>query len=395
VRLPLLIGGATTSRTHTAVRIAPVASFPVVHVLDASRAVPVTGSLISADQRDAYAAGVRDEYEKVRSDYARRGDAKRYVPLEEARSRAEVLDPSMVAPAPRTPGVTVFDDVPLDELRPYIDWTPFFLSWEMRGRYPAILDDPTSGAEARTLFADANAILDRVIADRSIRAKAVCGIFPAYRDGDDVVVDGTTRLHFLRQQSAKAPNLPQQCLADYIATPEAYPNGTDHIGAFVVNTGIGVDALVAEFEARHDDYSAIMVKAVADRLAEACAEWLHARVRTTIWGYAPNESFTNEELISEAYHGIRPAPGYPACPDHTEKRTLFTMLDAERNAGVTLTDSYAMQPASAVSGWYFAHPQASYFGIQRITEDQVADYAARKGWTIEEAERWLSPLLPL
>ncbi len=394
VTTPLLIGGATTSKTHTAVKIAPHATFPVVHVLDASRAVPVVGSLVSDEQREAFAAVTSSEYERVRSDYAARSEAKSLLSIDAARAKSLTLIAESIAPAPAQPGIHVFTDIPLEELRAYIDWTPFFLSWELRGRYPAILTDPVVGSEAVKLKHDADVLLERIVADGSIRASAVCGIFPAYRSGDDVVLADGTTLNFLRQQALKAPTLPQLCLADFIATREQLGSErTDHIGAFVVNAGDGVDQLCAAFEAAHDDYSSIMVKAVADRLAEACAEWLHRRVRTEIWGYAPDEGLANDELIGEAYQGIRPAPGYPACPDHTEKDKLFTLLGAERAVGVRLTESYAMTPASSVSGWYFAHPQSCYFAVNRITSDQLDDYASRKGWTRDVAERWLAPNL--
>jgi 5-methyltetrahydrofolate--homocysteine methyltransferase len=396
ITTPLLIGGATTSKTHTAVKIAPNASFPVVHVLDASRAVPVVGTLLSEDQRDEFVATTRAEYDRVRSDYASRSDAKNYLTIDAARAKALRLDVAAVAPAPAHSGVISFDDVPLDELRAFIDWTPFFLSWELRGRYPAILTDPVVGVEATKLKHDADVLLDRIVAERLITARAVCGLFPAHRRGDDVVLDNGVVLNFLRQQSVKAPTLPQLSLADFIASREELPPGaSDHIGAFVVNTGIGVDALCAEYEAMHDDYSSIMVKAIADRLAEACAEWLHKRVRTELWGYATNEQLTSDQLIEESYQGIRPAPGYPACPDHTEKEKLFALLDAENAVGVSLTESYAMSPASSVSGWYFAHPQATYFAVNKITSDQLDDYAKRKEWTRDVAERWLAPNLSM
>ena len=396
ITTPLLIGGATTSKTHTAVKIAPHASFPVVHVLDASRAVPVAGALISADQRDEYVATTRDEYTRVRADYAARSDAKNYLTIDASRAKALVLDVASIAPTPRQPGTHVFDSIPLEELRDYIDWTPFFLSWELRGRYPAILTDAVVGAEATKLKKDADVLLDRIINERLIEARAVCGVFPAHRRDDDVVLDNGVVLNFLRQQGVKAPTLPQLCLADFIASAEQLPHGgSDHIGAFVVNTGIGVDALCAEFEAAHDDYASIMVKALADRLAEACAEWLHERVRTHIWGYANEENLTNDELIAESYQGIRPAPGYPACPDHTEKEKLFALLNAEQTVGVSLTESFAMSPASSVSGWYFAHPQATYFAVNKITTDQLDDYAQRKGWNRDVAEKWLAPNLTM
>ncbi|MBS1561233.1 MAG: methionine synthase [Bacteroidetes bacterium] len=390
MKLPLLIGGATTSRTHTAVKIAPSYSGTVVHVLDASRAVPVAGNFVNADLRGPFEESVRAEYESVRTDYAKRSDEKSYVTIQQAREAAFQLDLSSVAPAPRSLGVTVFNDVPLATLEPYIDWTPFFQSWELRGKYPVIFEDPTVGKEARKLFDDAQRLLHSIVENGSIKARAVCGLFPAHRDGDDIVLE-QTRLHMLRQQSRKAPGIPQRSLADYIASEAS--GVRDHIGAFVVTAGEGVDELCAAFEAEHDDYSSIMVKAIADRLAEACAEWLHEHVRKDLWGYAEGESMSNDELVHEHYQGIRPAPGYPACPDHTEKPTLFSLLDAERAIGVRLTENYAMYPASSVSGWYFAHPDAAYFAVNKIMRDQVADYAQRKGMTIEEAERWLAPQL--
>ncbi len=393
VSTPLLIGGATTSRTHTAVKIAPEANFPVIHVLDASRAVPVVGSLLSEQQREQFTASTSEEYERIRSDYARRGDAKSYVALPDARANATLIDISKIAPPPAQPGIRVFENVSLEELRQFIDWTPFFQSWELRGKYPQILEDATYGVEATKLFNDATTILDRIVSEKLLTAKAVCGIFPARRVGDDVLVDNGPTLHFLRQQTVKAPGLAQLCLADYIAEAAADGTSRDHIGAFVVTAGIGVDELCAAYEAEHDDYSSIMVKAIADRLAEACAEWLHQTVRTTVWGYTPNENISNEARIREEYQGIRPAPGYPACPDHTEKAKLFALVSAEENTGVTLTENFAMQPASSVSGWYFAHPQSAYFAVNKITDEQVRDYAARKNWNIDEAERWLAPNL--
>jgi 5-methyltetrahydrofolate--homocysteine methyltransferase len=300
---------------------------------------------------------------------------------------------------PKTLECVVFDDVSLATLRNYIDWTPFFLSWELRGKYPAIFDDGVVGDEARKLYNDASAILDEIIAARSLRAKAVCQIFPANAFGDDDVIiyaDQTraserVRLNFLRQQNQKASGQPNLCLADFIAPQES--GIEDYIGAFVVTTGLGAEELCAKYEAQHDDYSSIMVKAIADRFAEAAAEWLHERVRKEIWGYASSESLGNEELIREKYQGIRPAPGYPACPDHTEKQKLFALLDAERHTGVRLTESFAMYPAASVSGWYFAHEQAKYFPLGKITRDQAEDYARRKGMSVEEVERWLAPNL--
>lgn len=393
VHKPLLIGGATTSRIHTAVKIAPAVEFPVIHVLDASKAVPVVGSLLHSEGSANYLADVAAEYQQVRTDYARRSGAKSYRTLDQARANALILNNNMVPP-PRKTGVSIQRDISIQMLRSYIDWTPFFLSWEMRGRYPEILQDPVYGEEATKLFRDANALLDEIIAASSIRVHAVSGLFPAVRTGDDVRIDESTTLHFLRQQTVKAPGLPNLSLADFVRSENELNKGeTDHIGAFVVSAGDGVQELCARYEALHDDYSSIMIKAIADRLAEACAEWLHAHVRKEQWGYASHEQLDNRDLIAETYQGIRPAPGYAACPDHTEKLTLFKMLNAESAIGVALTDSMAMNPASSVSGWYFAHEQASYFAISSIQEDQLVDYARRKNWTRDQAERWLAPLI--
>jgi 5-methyltetrahydrofolate--homocysteine methyltransferase len=395
VRKPLLIGGATTSRTHTAVKIAPVASFPVIHVLDASKAVPVVGSLLSSEGRVAYADAVRSEYERVRSEYGRRSDARNFLSLDQARANALSVDPAQVAPAPLKPGVHVFDHIDLAMLRNYIDWTPFFLSWELKGRYPAIFDDPVMGSQAKTLFDDATRLLDDIVSSSAFRARAVCGIFPASRDGeDDVVVDGSTTLHFLRQQGKKAQGLPNLSLADFIVDSSRLPDGSsDHLGAFAVCIGDGVDELAARYVRDNDDYSAILVKALADRLAEACAEWLHEHVRQNLWGYEPQAPSNVGLLLDEHYQGIRPAPGYPACPDHTEKPTLFRLLDAQSSIGISLTESMAMVPASSVSGWYFAHPQATYFAVNGILADQVNDYAARKAMDVADMQRWLAPNL--
>lgn len=395
VAKPLLIGGATTSRTHTAVKIAPVASFPVIHVLDASKAVPAVGALLSADGNAEFTASIRAEYERVAREYARRSDAKDYVSLEAARANALMVDPALMAPAPLHPGVHVFDNIDLGELRQYIDWTPFFLSWELRGRFPAIFDDPVVGAQARTLYDDATALLDTIVAQQAFRARATCGLFTARRtDPDEVVVDAGTTLHFLRQQGRRASGLNHLSLADFIVHQDQVAAGqSDHIGAFAVCIGEGVDEMASRFAADHDDYSAILVKALADRLAEACAEWLHEKVRRELWGYEQASSHSIENLLSEDYQGIRPAPGYPACPDHTEKTTLFRLLDAPNTTGVTLTESMAMMPASSVSGWYFAHPQASYFAVNGILTDQLSDYARRKGLDEQEAARWLAPNL--
>ncbi|MDH5269104.1 MAG: methionine synthase [Candidatus Krumholzibacteria bacterium] len=391
---PLLIGGATTSVAHTAVKIDPEYDHGVVHVLDASRAVGVVNQLLGDDTRAPFESRTRDEYRTIRvARESSQGEA-RLLPLEDARGRRERLDTAQAAPVPTFLGTRIFDDYPLAELVERIDWTPFFQTWELRGRYPAILDDEVVGEQARSLFDDARLMLNDFVREQSLKTRAVIGFFPAASRGDDVVLDvnGTPRtLHFLRQQAAKTDSRPNFCLADFVA-----PQGSatpDHVGAFIVTAGIGLDEIVARYEREHDDYRAILAKALADRLAEALAERMHERVRREFWGYAPDESLSNNDIIREGYRGIRPAPGYPACPDHTEKRTLFDLLDGERAAGVTLTESFAMWPAASVSGWYFAHPDAHYFGVGRIGKDQVEDYARRKGITLAEAERWLGPSL--
>jgi 5-methyltetrahydrofolate--homocysteine methyltransferase len=397
--LPLLIGGATTSRVHTAVKIEPRYHGPTVHVLDASRAVGVAGSLLSPGLRDGFVRRVRDEYREIREQRAGRGPAERQVRVEEARANRLVLDwAARTPPTPCAPGVHGLDDYPLAELVERIDWTPFFQTWELAGHYPAILDDPTVGRAARNLFEDARALLDRIVRERLLTARGVFGLFPAAAVGDDVELyrspDRRERIaviHTLRQQMAKPPGRPNLALADYVAPRES--GVPDHVGAFAVTAGHGLDALVTEFESQHDDYGAILAKALADRLAEAFAERLHERVRREFWGYAQEEALDNADLIREAYQGIRPAPGYPACPDHTEKRTLFELLQVERSAGIALTESCAMTPAAAVSGYYFWHPEARYFGVGRIGRDQVEDYARRKGMPVEDVERWLAPNL--
>ena len=390
---PLLIGGATTSRAHTALKISPHYSSPTVWVKDASRAVGVAQSLVSVDMRGKFVAANEADYAEIRERHRNRGEGKRLVSLEKARNqRFDGGWDDYVPPVPNQPGLHVFDDYPLDELRPYIDWSPFFNAWELAGKYPAILDDAVVGPQARELFDDAKAMLDRIIAERWLRAKAVFGLWPAHSVGDDVVLssgDGeTTTLHFLRQQVDKPADRPDFCLADFIA-PQT--SGTqDWIGGFAVTAGIGIDAHVARFEADHDDYNAILLKALADRLAEALAERLHQRVRKEFWGYAVDETLDNEALIAERYAGIRPAPGYPACPEHSEKATLFRLLDAGGNAGMTLTESFAMLPTAAVSGYYFSHPQSQYFVVGRVSKEQVEDYARRKGVPVAKAERWLA-----
>jgi 5-methyltetrahydrofolate--homocysteine methyltransferase len=395
--VPLLIGGATTSVAHTAVKIDPEYEREVVHVIDASRAVGVVSQLLSAETRARFGAKTKDEYRRIRE--AREASAReaRLLSLADARARRERLDFALKAQPPSFLGTRVLDDYPLADLVERIDWTPFFQAWELRGRFPAIFEDPVVGEQARSLYDDARVMLDTLVREQRLKARGVVGFFPAASVGDDVELYDDSRareratLHFLRQQAAKSDSRPNFCLADFVA-----PKGTgvtDHVGAFIVTAGLGLDDIVAGFEKQHDDYRAIIAKALADRLAEAFAERLHERVRREFWGYAKDESLTNEDLIREGYRGIRPAPGYPACPDHTEKRTLFDLLDGERTAGVTLTESFAMWPAAAVSGWYFAHPQSHYFGVGRIGRDQVEDYAHRKGMTLAEAERWLAPSL--
>ncbi|SFN30464.1 methionine synthase (B12-dependent) [Dokdonella immobilis] len=395
--LPLLIGGATTSRAHTALKIEPHYRSPTVWVKDASRAVGVAQSLISKDMVDAFMDKIRADYAEIRERHKGRGDARRLVPLEKARAQRFDGDWTSHRPVqPRRIGVTVLDDFPLAELVPFIDWSPFFNAWELAGSYPAILDDAVVGAQARELHHDVLAMLERVIAEKWLVARGAFGLWPATANGDDVQVlaaDGSTIsiLHFLRQQVDKPIERPDFCLADFIAPKDS--GVEDWIGGFAVTAGIGIDAHVARFEQDHDDYSAILLKALADRLAEAFAECLHQRVRRDYWGYAADEVIDNEGLIAEAYQGIRPAPGYPACPDHSEKATLFTLLDATANTGISLTESFAMLPTAAVSGWYFSHPKSQYFVVGRISREQVEDYSRRKGWSIAEAERWLAPNL--
>jgi 5-methyltetrahydrofolate--homocysteine methyltransferase len=398
-RVPLLIGGATTSRVHTAVKIEPRYHGPTVHVLDASRAVGVASSLLSDTQREEFVRGVRAEYARVREERAGADGSGRERPsLAEARVNRLVVDLSRPAPRPCFLGVRTFAPYPLAELVDYIDWTPFFQAWELAGRYPAILEDPKVGAAARNLFADAERMLERIVADGLLEARAAVGFFPANSVGDDIEVyaDESRRevravAYTLRQQLSKSAGRPNLALADFVAPRDS--GAIDYLGAFAVTAGHGLDALVARYEAAHDDYSAILAKALADRLAEALAERLHERVRTELWGYARDESLDNDGLIRESYQGIRPAPGYPACPDHTEKRTLFDLLGAEQRTGLALTESFAMVPTAAVSGWYFWRPEARYFGVGKILRDQAEDYARRKGMDLATAERWLAPNL--
>ncbi|MCB9935783.1 MAG: methionine synthase [Planctomycetes bacterium] len=386
LKLPLLIGGATTSRLHTAVKIAPQYSGPVAHVVDASRSVGVVSNLLSDNTREAFLRETAEDFERIRRRHQGSAEAHTLLPLAEARANAAKLEFAPVKP--KHTGLQVFEDYPLAELADYIDWTPFFQAWELAGRYPRIFEDKAVGEHARTLFNDAQRLLQQIVDGRQLRARGVIGLWPAFREGDDIHVQGRV-LHTLRQQIKRGEGKPNLALADFVA-----PRGTpDWVGGFCVTAGIGVDELVAKYKAEHDDYNAIMVKVLADRLAEAFAERMHERVRREFWGYAPAEQLSNEELIAEKYQGIRPAPGYPACPDHTEKATLFELLEATRHTGVTLTEHFAMHPTAAVSGLYFAHPQAQYFGLGKIGLDQVEDYAGRKGMSVEEAERWLAPNL--
>ncbi|HEY9253530.1 MAG TPA: methionine synthase [Stenotrophomonas sp.] len=390
--IPLLIGGATTSRAHTALKIDPHYSAPTVWVKDASRAVGVAQSLISHELRAAFVSANDADYAEIRQRHRNRGDAKRLVSLQHA--RAQRFDggwDDYVPPTPKQPGLHVMDDYPLQDLVPLIDWTPFFQAWELAGKYPAILSDEIVGSQATELYRDARAMLDKIVGEKWLTARAVFGLWPANAVGDDVRVrtgTGDTTLHFLRQQVDKPADRPDFCLADFIAPEDS--GRQDWIGAFAVTAGIGIDAHVARFEAAHDDYNAILLKALADRLAEALAERLHQRVRTDYWGYANDETLDNEALIAEQYRGIRPAPGYPACPEHSEKQTLFALLDATGHTGMTLTESFAMLPTAAVSGYYFSHPRSQYFVVGRLSREQVTDYARRKGVDLVQAERWLA-----
>ncbi|MEO6264171.1 MAG: vitamin B12 dependent-methionine synthase activation domain-containing protein, partial [Luteimonas sp.] len=390
--MPLLIGGATTSRAHTALKIDPHYKSPTIWVKDASRAVGVAQSLISQELRAPFVAANDADFAEIRTRHRNRGDAKRLVSLEKARAQRFDGDwKHYTPPAPKRPGITVFDDYPLADLVELIDWTPFFNAWELAGRYPQILDDAVVGAQARELLADAQAMLRNIIDGKWLTAKAVVGLWAAYSVGDDVVLDtdGTpTTLHFLRQQVDKPVERPDFCLADFVAPKDS--GKQDWIGAFAVTAGLGIEPHVARFEADHDDYNAIMLKALADRLAETLAERVHQHVRKELWAYAADESLDAAQLIEEAYRGIRPAPGYPACPEHGEKATLFRLLDAGRNAGMRLTENFAMLPAAAVSGYYFSHPQSQYFVVGRVSKEQAADYAQRKGVSLAQAERWLA-----
>lgn len=399
LKIPLLIGGATTSKAHTAVKIAPRYEHPVVYVPDASRAVGVVSRLLSPDTRADYAQTIRTEYAQLRSRRAARDQACDLLPLDQARANSVRIDwDGYAPPVPTEPGIQVFEDIPIRDLVRYIDWTFFFHAWQLKGRYPQLLDDPNKGTEARKLYDDAQAMLEHVSAERKLQAAAVIGLFPANATGDDVLVFGDEErsepqvvFRFLRKQGRQPTGKYNHCLADYIAPLDT--GLADYIGAFACTAGLGIDASVAAYEADHDDYSALMLKALADRLAEALAELLHERIRQRTWGYAQDENLSNQDLIAERYQGIRPALGYPACPDHTEKNTLWRLLEVEPRTGIWLTESKAMVPTAAVSGLYFSHLEARYFAVGKLGKDQIRDYAERKGLTLSETERWLGPNL--
>jgi len=397
--VPLLIGGATTSKMHTAVKIAQHYKGPVVHVLDASRSVPVAGSLLNPELNGNFMTLLDAEYALIREQHANRSIVKEYVTIETAReNRIPIAFKKEDVTKPQFLGVKVIENYDLEDLAACIDWTPFFQTWELHGKYPAILSDEVVGVEATKLFADAKTLLQLIIDEKRLTATAVVGLWPANSVGDDIEVYADERrdvplttVHHLRQQNKKARGQANYCLTDFVAPKET--GIADYIGGFAVTAGLGIEKWVQYYEENHDDYNSIMMKALADRLAEAFAERLHQLVRTDFWGYAADENLSNEDLITEKYRGIRPAPGYPACPDHTEKALLFNLLDATNNTGIILTESFAMYPTAAVSGWYFGHPESKYFGLGKIERDQVEDYAARKGMNLEDTERWLSPAL--
>jgi len=397
--VPLLVGGATTSRAHTAVKVDPRYDGPVVWVKDASRSVPVVASLLSRERRPGLMAEVAADYDALRERHAAKHGDRVLLPIAQARAgRTALTWDGYRPPQPRAGEVTVLTDYPLAELRDYIDWQPFFNAWEMKGRFPDILHNPSSGEAARRLYDDAQEMLDRIVEEGWLRANAVFGIFPANAVGDDLEVytdaartEVRTTLHHLRQQGQHRDGVPHRALSDYVAPRET--GLPDHVGAFAVTAGLGSQERVATFKAELDDYSAILLESLADRLAEAFAERLHQRVRTEFWGYAPEEDLDAEGLLKERYDGIRPAPGYPACPDHTEKTALWELLDVEAATGISLTESLAMWPGASVSGWYFSHPASQYFVVGRIGRDQVEDHAARTGRSLRETERWLAPNL--
>ena len=395
-RVPLLIGGATTSRKHTAVKIAPVYSEGTIHVKDASRAASVVGTLMSEELKGDFVAQNRNEQEQALAEFEGGTPRRAILEYADALANRPVLAWDAV-PTPSFTGSRRLQDFAISDLVPYIDWGPFFHTWELRGSYPKIFNDPQKGEEARKLFNDAQAMLERAIKEEWLRAEAVYGFFPANSDGDDVIVyadedrkEEVTRLHMLRQQQEKRTGGPYYSLADFVAPVDS--GVADFVGGFALTAGLGADVRAEAFKKDLDDYNAIMIQALADRLAEAFAEYLHAQARRD-WRYGQDENLSNEDLIREKYQGIRPAPGYPACPDHTEKRTLFNLLGAEKDTGIRLTESFAMFPAASVSGWYFSHPDSQYFAVGKIGEDQVIDYAKRKGLKVDEMERWLAPNL--
>lgn len=397
MKTPLLVGGATTSRIHTAVKIDPNYSSPVVHVNDASRSVAICSELLS-EKADQFVDNVKSEYEKMRIDHSNRSEKKTILPLDIAKeNKARILWDNESPIKPNKLGIEVLEDVDLNELRKFIDWSPFFKTWMLTGKYPAILDDKTVGVHATELYNDANRMLDDIVKNKKLTAKAVFGLFPAHSVDEDIFIfDNDSKenelasFHFLRQQVEKRSNQPNSSLSDYIAPKSSEKN--DYLGMFAVTAGLGIEKMLEEFHTNHDDYSSIMVKAIADRLAEAHAEYLHYKIRTEFWGYS-NEIFNNEAFIAEKYQGIRPAPGYPACPDHTEKRTLFKVLDVENQIGISLTESCAMYPASSVSGFYFSNAASRYFNVGKLGKDQIINYAKRKGQSVEDTEKWLAPNL--
>lgn len=393
LKIPLLIGGATTSRIHTAVKIDPVYSGTVVHVTDASKSVPIAGEAISENTSDSYRIAIKETYRQLRLEHEAKQQTRQMATFGEAIANPVYIDWEHFEPVePQLQGTKVLKQLDLAVLRNYIDWTPFFSTWMLTGKYPKILEDAVVGEEAKKLFLDANQMLDQIIAENWLEAKAVVGIYPVLRQGEDVQVmvngEPAHTFHFLRQQGKKGKGVPNRSLVDYL-----HPDKVDYLGAFAVTSGWGIETKLREFQEKHDDYRDILLKALADRLAEAGAEYLHEMVRKEWWGYAAGEALENDDLIREAYSGIRPAPGYPACPEHSEKKILFELLDVEKNTGITLTDSFAMYPTASVSGFYFAHPESKYFGLGKIGEDQVADYARRKGISQAQAERLLSPNL--
>ena len=399
LKVPLLIGGATTSKAHTAVKIAPQGNAPIIHVNDASRAVTVVNNLLSEDKNKIYTEEIAAEYSSFREKFLDRTSNKKYIDIKTARKRKYKIDWEGFHPVvPNSLGCKTLEDQDLETLVPYIDWTPFFRSWDLHGKYPEILNDEIVGQEATSLFIDAQNMLRKIIDEKWLTAKARFGLFPANSLEDDILVFDPNdsdkekfRLITLRQQLQKRAGQPNLALADFIVPLSE--GVRDYIGTFCVTTGYGVEEITLRFEKENDDYNSIMVKALADRLAEAFAEYLHREIRTQYWGYAPQEKLTNDELIRESYKGIRPAPGYPACPDHLEKQTLWELMEVEKNIGVTLTESYAMWPAASVSGYYFAHPEAKYFGLGKIKEDQLLDYSKRRKIPLHNAKKWLSPNL--